>query len=1320
MAKACSLYPSKGKDLFVQLKQQFGRTKAVEIFLQGINPNFIQDYSKQLVLNEEGIPTYESLMKNPYIKEFIGENTMLESLNQPFTSVEDTADNYTMLIQEAKNFNDNNSNKDNYVAYVDYDNENKLRVKVVKKTAESLQHATDQYLTKQLNDVLVETFGKLGVTVGNLTEAETAAGRIGHIDFTKAKDIANGFISMIRIANNMEGVGALSEEFAHLIMAISKKDPLVERLLNSLADNPEALKQILGDQYEDVNTFYNGNNALMAEEALGKLLQQHLIKNLSTQNIPSENLFKRTINFIRNKFKSFKQDKVQRAIEEASTVMDNVAKQFLENKATITKEQIEDTETDAQFNDLSDRVKRNIAILKDADLVEIKRYKMTKDSSKDIIKQVHTKLSQFTQEEADTVKGICYYANNVLSNLKAFDEQFKHLSLLDTNTQFTFLREVRNSTNSYKAFINSLLEAYQDESMKEDNMFASIIDVNGEKIDMEEMIKNLSYLLKALDTKFKNTATPLFTEFLKPFLGQDRIVIPYGKNKGKEITIESLLREAESDISFFDRWLDSMGTSSDVLLTLFDAVVKKQNDLTRTETIEAVKSVQNLLKEAESLGITNFDYFFERTSDGKKTGNIISEVNQAQFEKDKKEFEQSLIDKYGKNAKGENADKKIAERLQWRNTHAILHNGKYVANPEIYRNEDYFNLSEDQRKILTEWLRIKDIYDSYLGGKTYNTKAIQIRKSGIRRFLDTKISPQSAWEYAKNTFTEAFLDKPDDEGQFGIKSGITDFSGEEYMQLPILYVTPLENPDELSDDVMGNLMAYIYMASNYKNMLKVVNQLEVGRILVTENRTVKKTRGGLPVVEKIKALGRSETNNVKIKESYIVQKLNDFFDSQVYGRYLKDQGSLGKANVNKMVSKLLEFSSLAQLGLNWCANVANVGTGIAMQNIEAAAGEYFSGKELLKADMEYSKAMMAFIPDISARIKTSKLALFDELFNLKQDYRGRLRNTNKKNLIERLYGANIAFLGQDAGDHWLYNRTAIAMCLRQKVKVPGKGEMSLWEAFEVRDKFNDDSGIKEIYLPEGTKDLEGNKINISDLSRKIAHVNHSLFGIYNEEDSNAANRVAVGRLLLQYKKWMKPQLNKRFQKATYVAATGEFEEGYYTTMVRIASELLRGQFQLGALKEEINNLSDHEKANLKRCRTELVQLLAVWACANLIKWPDDKERPWAVKFAEYMAQRMSHELGNLAPTPMFINENLKTLKTPIASLSAVQNMQNFVMSLANPADWNDELQTGPYKDHSTLYKNFMKAPIPGVAQYKMIDRFTDDLDTGIAYYVRSY
>ena len=146
-----------------------------------------------------------------------------------------------------------------------------------------------------------------------------------------------------------------------------------------------------------------------------------------------------------------------------------------------------------------------------------------------------------------------------------------------------------------------------------------------------------------------------------------------------------------------------------------------------------------------------------------------------------------------------------------------------------------------------------------------------------------------------------------------------------------------------------------------------------------------------------------------------------------------------------------------------------------MQHIEAVAGEYFGAKELGKADVEYNKMLVEFIPELGARFKQSKLALFDELINFKGDFDQRVKGVQKKNILQRLFGESIAFIGQEGGDHWLYNRTAIAMAMRQKVIVPGKGEISLWEAFQI---VEDANGLKKMVVPKGTIDTSGKEFNV--------------------------------------------------------------------------------------------------------------------------------------------------------------------------------------------------------------------------------------------------
>ena len=140
---------------------------------------------------------------------------------------------------------------------------------------------------------------------------------------------------------------------------------------------------------------------------------------------------------------------------------------------------------------------------------------------------------------------------------------------------------------------------------------------------------------------------PAFAEFLKPFIGEE-IVVPFGKYAGTKMSVESLLSEAPKDISFMDRWLDSMADSADVILQAYDAAVKKAKDTARLQTLDDIREIQKFREKAEGMGITDFDWMFERDDEGHKSGNYISEVNLAQFEKDLREFEAGLEEKYGR------------------------------------------------------------------------------------------------------------------------------------------------------------------------------------------------------------------------------------------------------------------------------------------------------------------------------------------------------------------------------------------------------------------------------------------------------------------------------------------------------------------------------------------------------------------------------------------------------------------------------------------------------------------------------------------------
>ena len=543
-----------------------------------------------------------------------------------------------------------------------------------------------------------------------------------------------------------------------------------------------------------------------------------------------------------------------------------------------------------------------------------------------------------------------------------------------------------------------------------------------------------------------------------------------------------------------------------------------------------------------------------------------------------------------------------------------------------------------------------------------------------------------------------------DDVDFGDRATVKDFEGNAVQTLPIYY-TKLkegESPNDISTDIVSTMTAYAAMATDFDEMNKVIDVLELGRDLLRE-REVIQTQGGKPLVERFKAVGRKvESKLTKEGEATrFVQRLNDFFEMQVYGKYMADEGTFGKTNIDK--GKVANFvnrvTSMNNLALNVLSGVSNVLTGKVMMRIESFSGEFFSEKNTITADRIYGQHLPAYLAEVGVRVKTSKLALWDELFNVMQEYEQDVRDVNfdRKTWYSRMFSTSTLFFMNNAGEHWMQNRTSLALADAYKMKAPNGKIVSLWDAMEVVpiDPNNKKAGAKLQVKAGYTKEdgTEFTKEDIIKFSRRSAAINQRMHGIYNKADRSAVQRLAIGRMGMMFRKWIKPSLNRRFKSATYNYDLDAWTEGYYRTsgrfLLQLARDLRETQFNLAARWGE---LTPTEKANIRRALTETGHFLAVMAIIGLIEWSDDKDRPWLVRMAEYQARRLYTELGALIPGKSMVSEGLKIIKSPAAGINTIENMLDLT-KLLNPWNYMDELQSGRYEGHSTAYKSFFESPI---------------------------
>lgn len=1323
MSRNCAIIPQvrNNKDqivdsrLFKDLLAYTGNNRAetTRLYLITKSSEFIKDWNPRLTLDENNEPTLRSLLQKTNFSDIIPESKVLERLNREIGYYKRGMDrpalwvnndeNYQKLLQKAISFNQTSDFRDDYVAKIIkiQDTESPrifIGVKIEKRNRLNSIDADKMAYNANLNSRLRDILAANGIAVGALTDLEKRMGINGVTDFDVARTAANGMIEMIRLANGIEGEKALPEEFAHFAIEAMGESSLINRLINNLSSSG-LIGEILGDEYETYNTLYKGDTAKLAKEAAGKLLAKHLLKSEPIGQKPYKNLLERVISAIKSFFKTINVNQIQKAIYEADKDFGRLARDIL-NGRMDEEISIDNIKSSDLFYQTNERIQRDRKVLQNIINNELKRLKIYEKRNPNSQFSTNQRLliDRLEMELYDNneIEGIYSFLDNALEELQKVSyrlELLRDTPATNVNERASVLRDVRNYMYSYKNIIEDIRKALVDEERYDDNRYGQRVRV---------LLNDTSNLLGDLFVKYNSVSMPLFVDFIKPFVGEN-IMIPFGKFKGKVIKAEDLVKMADKDISFFDRWLDSMADSSDYMLKVMDQAVKKSKEQARSRTIDVMKQLQAATIKLEKAGIKNTDWMFERDSKGDLSGNYISEINQALFKEKVREMFKSLNEKYGKNPVGENAEKYKKERQAWFDANMEIVNGKKVPKMSIYGNKQYQRLNAAQKEYYDTVMNIKSQLDSYLPEKyTTLTNAVKIRKDLLERVKSSdgvRSGAKQIWKSIKDEFI-----RRTDDVDFGDRATVKDFEGNEVQTLPI-YFTKLkegESANDLSTDIVSTLTAYAAMANDFDEMNKVIDVLELGRDLLRERQVIQ-TQGGKPLVEKFKAVGRKvESKLTKEGEATrFVQRLNDFFEMQVYGRYMADEGTFGKTNIDK--GKVANFvnrvTSMNNLALNVLSGISNIATGKVMMRIESFAGEFFNEKNTITADRIYGQSLPAYLAEIGNRVKTSKLALWDELFNVMQEYEQDVREVNfdRKTWFSRMFGTSTLFFMNNAGEHWMQNRTSLALADAYKMKAPNGKIVSLWDAMEVVpiDKNNKKLGAK-LQLKQGYKKADGSDFTQDDIikfSRRSAAINQRMHGIYNKADRSAVQRLAIGRMGMMFRKWIKPSLNRRFKSASYNYDLDAWTEGYYRTsgrfLLQLARDLRETQFNIAT---RWNELTSTEKANIKRALTETGHFLAVMAIIGLIEWSDDKDRPWLVRMTEYQMRRLYTELGAMIPGKSMLSEGLKIIKSPAAGVNTIENMLDLT-KLLNPWNYTDEIQSGRYEGHSTAYKSFFESPV---------------------------
>lgn len=1169
---------------------------------------------------------------------------------------------------------------------IEGNNSNWNDIKINGKT-ESTRSLEDKYRNSNIDGIIFKSIKDYG----SFTENQTSANVFAAYNPNQVKSATDNVGTFSRtnddIVDDTYDSNILAEEWGHFVVDAVKDNPLRDRMLNSLR-NEEVLQRVLGSEYDRYNDVYKGDIDLMAKEALGKMMAQVL--NNYDPTAPNDRLFERYKKSVLDFFS-------RRDADEIDEIINKVREQVYEftTNAFNGKYQLDISSKDYNkrlFN-LGNDVSRDYNILKRIIQQERKRLAIYGKGAKATAREREEKKGSFDEkqklfidklsndlENHRELEGIYTYLTEAVRMLRQLSDKLDtvHNSQTNWKDKFSALRSIRDYMSSYGSIMEELRQEMYKAKKEGDMRF---------KEKLQDSLDEFSGLLARLGSDWAEVSKDEFARFLTPFEGEGISMSIRGERK--KYNIRELLDYIEKDISIVERWTDAMADSTDPILRIYDSLVKDQKNKARYNTINNEKEILMHSKKLEDAGIRNTEFMYEKTSDGKITGNFVTRYNWGDY------F--AALSKYAKSLPQDmDREEKSILISRWKRANTDK-NGNPI---EKYYNPQYNAIQRNaaMKEYYDFMINLKRNLDYRLPAKYVRfNKAPQIRRDFLERVMGKGNKFQYLWESFKDN-----LVRREDDTEFAYAR--QDFEGNQIYGLPIYYTRPLKDKNDLSTDCTSTMIAYAAMANDYAAMNDIIDALETGRTILSE-RKVAQTRGGKIMREVLNKVPSNLTKKGDVAN--FMSRLNDFMLMQVYGEQMKDEGTVLGVDVGKAVNMLNKLQSYGTTALSVLTGTANLAQNIVISNIESLSSQFFNKSELAKADWEYTKLLPQYLSEIGNRIQTSKMALFAEKFNVLQDYKQHVRGVDwdRKTWFSRFFKEDTLWFTTSAGDHYTQMRTGLALAMRLKLQDKDGNPISLYDALEVQylDEAHPEYGAN-LVIKEGVTDQDGKPVSnnyFTSVTKKIRGINNKLYGIYNQEDKSAMQSRAVGRLLMMYRNWMRPMWLKRYGVERYNYDTGTFEEGYYRTLWNFMNTL-RKDLKKGELDilKQFHNLDDAQKSNIYRGLAEIATFLSLMGIIAILKGvPDDDDKDdWLTEYVTYSIIRLKADLGSLMPGPTMLDEGLRLFDNPFAAVRVLKNTRQ-LLNLFDPDTWTTEIDQGIYKGYTKAEK-IMLQPVPFIRQFQ--------------------
>lgn len=781
------------------------------------------------------------------------------------------------------------------------------------------------------------------------------------------------------------------------------------------------------------------------------------------------------------------------------------------------------------------------------------------------------------------------------------------------------------------------------------------------------------------------------------------------KLRGYDLDKDTLIKQlklASADENAIDYLFSPLISSSDSVIALFAKSVKNQLEDARLKSIKLAEEVQEKYKTFEANNNKNKDNVAEFNSDLYEIIEVFSEIKE-----NKRNYiaQKAFVQKYDVTAYQKEMDKMFervgpkpldetsAEYKAWQKVV-----GKWFSQNTMPKEQNEINkIIEDKKKELKSGIITQEDYDEWIlsvmseyeGEITYKkelarpadkylnkkwtalydrndkpkNEAGKYHQYLLNKYLEKQeelpesfrkgyILPSIPKDTLERSITTGILQTAKKEIQdaakvqaYDTEYGLAGLEGKDAKILPV-YFTQLMEANDVSSNVTESILRFSAMADKYQALNNINGEIALTKTVIGKREVIETNSKGQQILDAFAKKYGYEEFIRQNGQAYSTKHLNDFIDMVVYGEMQKQEELFG-VDFGKLTNTITGFSAITTLAVDLLKGTSNNIQGNIQVMIEANSGEFFNKTNLKNGKVFYTKSVKQMLSDFG---KMAPLTLPSKLIDLYDAIQGEFEDNFGKNvtgsMARKLFRTNTLFFNQHLAEHEIQVSTMFALLDSVKViENSTKKEITLLEAYE---KYGIDGVNANTDFTEAKR---------KEVMNRLHALNKRMHGVYNSFDKGTAQRYALGRLAMMYRKYLIPAYKRRFKSISGDQELGSITEGYYRTFWNTFAKDLR-TLKLNIF-ENWSNYSDFEKAQLKRVLAEAVFILSLTALVFVLKsiGDDDEElkKNYVYNFLLYQATRQRSETSSyISPKDAY-----RVVKSPSAITTTLDRTIKFTDQL---------------------------------------------------------